>query len=220
MYGNGGGQMEFSRRGVMLVIASPSGAGKSSITRTLLAEQDNLTMSVSVTTRPMRDGEVDGKDYHFVSIEKFKAMRDAGELLEWARVHSNYYGTPVADVDQRIENGHDVVFDIDYQGTQQLYEKRREHLVSVFLLPPSIPELRARLKGRALDSDEVIARRLQNARTEMEHWAEYDYVLVNDDLAETTRKVTGILAAARIARTRQKDLSVFVKALQEQIDEL
>ena len=212
--------MEFSRRGVMLVIASPSGAGKSSITRTLLKEQKNLTISVSVTTRPMRDGEMDGREYHFINEEKFQTMREGGELLEWAMVHSNYYGTPAADVDDLIAKGRDVVFDIDYQGTQQLYEKKREHLVSIFLLPPSIPELRSRLQGRALDSDEVIARRLHNARIELDHWAEYDYVLVNDNLEKTIQQVTGILAAARIARTRQRDLSAFVKSLQEQIDEL
>ncbi|HHB83851.1 MAG TPA: guanylate kinase [Devosia sp.] len=212
--------MDLTRRGVMLVIASPSGAGKSSITRRLLAEQENLSMSVSITTRPMREGEVDGKDYHFVSIDKFNHMRDQGELLEWAEVHSNFYGTPVADVDQKIQNGQDVVFDIDYQGTQQLYEKRRDHLVSVFLLPPSIPELKARLQGRALDTDEVIARRLKNARVEMEHWAEYDYVLINDDLEKTGADVTNILKTARISRARQANLSGFIKELQNQIDSL
>ncbi len=212
--------MEFSRRGVMLIIASPSGAGKSSITRRLLAEQKNLTMSVSVTTRPKREGEVDGTDYHFISVERFKELRDQNKLLEWAEVHSNLYGTPAEGVDELIAAGHDVVFDIDYQGTQQLYEKRRNELVSVFLLPPSIPELKARLQGRALDTEEVINRRLQNARIEIEHWAEYDYVLVNDDLEETCDRVTKILQTARLARTRQTDLSGFIKTLQSQIDSL
>lgn len=212
--------MDLSRRGVMLVIASPSGAGKSSITRRLLAEQSNLSMSVSVTTRPMREGEVDGKDYHFATIEQFEKMRDAGELLEWAKVHSNFYGTPVADVDNLIQSGQDVVFDIDYQGTQQLYEKRRDHLVSVFLLPPSIPELKARLEGRALDSADVINTRLKNARVEIEHWAEYDFVLVNDDLDKTCAEVTSILKTARISRDRQTNLSGFIKDLQAQIDSL
>lgn len=212
--------MEFTRHGVMLVIASPSGAGKSSITRRLLAEQDNLTMSVSVTTRPMRKGEIEGKDYRFVSVEQFNALRDGDKLLEWAKVHSNYYGTPVADVDQLISAGQDVVFDIDYQGTQQLYEKRRDHLVSVFLLPPSIPELKSRLQGRALDSEDVINNRLKNARVEIEHWAEYDYVLVNDDLDKTCEDVTRILQTARISRLRQTNLSGFIKDLQGQIDSL
>lgn len=212
--------MQFKRRGIMLVIASPSGAGKSSITRNLLEVHDNLTMSVSVTTRPMRDGEVDGTHYHFRTIEQFNAMRDAGELLESAEVHGNFYATPRAEVDKLIASGHDVVFDIDYQGTQQLYEKNRTDLVSVFLLPPSIPELQSRLKGRALDTDEVIAQRLQNASIEIEHWAEYDYVLVNEDLDKTCTQVTKILETARIDRTRQTNLSAFIKTLQTQISEL
>ncbi len=212
--------MEFSRHGVMLVIASPSGAGKSSITRRLLADQKNLTMSVSVTTRKMREGEVEGKDYYFVGMAEFEAMREQGKLLEWAKVHSNYYGTPAAGVDRLIANGNDVVFDIDYQGTQQLYEKRRSEMVSIFLLPPSILELRQRLISRALDTKEVIDKRLQNARIEIEHWAEYDYVLVNDNLDETCDQVTKILQTARVARTRQTDLSKFIKGLQSQIDSL
>lgn len=212
--------MKFERRGVMLVIASPSGAGKSSITKRLLAADKNITMSVSVTTRPMRKGEVDGADYHFRTVEEFNKMRDAGELLEWAEVHGNFYATPVADVDALISAGRDVVFDIDYQGTQQLYEKRREHLTSIFILPPSIPELHERLKNRGLDANDVIARRLQNARVEMEHWAEYDFVLVNEKLDETCDSVTKILETARISRTRQTNLSLFVKSLQGQIDSL
>lgn len=212
--------MDFKRRGIMLVIASPSGAGKTSITRSLLSDDANLTMSISVTTRPMRDGEVDGKDYHFRSEEQFNAMRDAGELLEQAEVHANFYASPRAEVNQMIEDGRDVVFDIDYQGTQQLYEKCRPDMVTVFILPPSIKELHNRLKGRALDSDEVIARRLQNARIEMEHWAEYDFVLVNDDLNATCEKITKILETARISRVRQTNLSSFVKELQGQIDAL
>lgn len=208
------------RRGIMLVIASPSGAGKTSITRNLLEADSNLTISVSATTRPMRDGEVDGKDYHFRTIEQFNAMRDAGELLEWAKVHDNFYATPRAQVDKMINEGRDVVFDIDYQGTQQLYEKCRPDMVTVFILPPSIKELHARLKSRALDTDEVIARRLQNARIEMEHWAEYDYVLVNEDLDKTCEQVTKILDTARIARVRQTKLSAFIKDLQSQIDNL
>lgn len=212
--------MEFSRRGIMLIIASPSGAGKTSITRSLLGADSNLTISVSVTTREMREGEVDGKDYHFRTVEEFNRMRDAGELLEWAKVHGNFYATPRAEVEKMIAEGRDIVFDIDYQGTQQLYEKCRPDMVSVFILPPSIQELHARLKGRALDSDEVIAKRLQNARIEIEHWAEYDYVLVNEDLAPTCEKVTKILETARIARVRQTNLSSLIKELQDQIGAL
>jgi len=212
--------MEFSRRGVMLVIASPSGAGKSSITRRLLADQQNLSMSVSVTTRKMRAGEVEGKDYYFVDKPQFEALRDRGKLLEWAKVHSNFYGTPAKGVDDLVAKGHDVVFDIDYQGTQQLYEKRRSEMVTIFLLPPSIVELRRRLVSRALDSEEVIDRRLKNARIEIDHWAEYDYVLVNEDLDETCEIVTKILQTARVSRTRQTNLSSFIKGLQSQIDSL
>lgn len=212
--------MDFTRRGIMLVIASPSGAGKTSITRKLLAADPNISMSVSVTTRHKRKGEIEGKDYYFRPVEEFNAMRDAGELLEWAEVHGNFYATPRARVDEMITQGRDIVFDIDYQGTQQLYEKCRADMVTVFILPPSIAELHARLKSRALDSEEVIARRLRNARIEMEHWAEYDYVLVNDDLEQTCAQVTGILHAARLERIRQTRLSGFVKDLQKQIDAL
>lgn len=210
--------VEITRSGVMLIIASPSGAGKSSTTRRLLAEEPNLTMSVSVTTRPMRDGEVDGKDYYFISVPEFERMRDAGELLESAEVHGNFYGTPAAQVDDMIADGKDIVFDIDYQGTQQLYEKRRDHLVSVFLLPPSIAELRNRLESRGLDRPEVIDRRIKNAYIEMQHWAEYDYVLINADLEKTSRRVSSILRSARLQRERQKNMSSFVKELQQQIE--
>ncbi len=212
--------MSFKRKGIMLVIASPSGAGKTSITRSLLKNDDNLTMSVSLTTRPMRKGEVDGKDYHFRSIDEFNKMKDAGELLEWAKVHDNYYATPKAQVDEMIKNGQDVIFDIDYQGTQQLYEKCRADMVSVFILPPSITELHERLKGRALDSDEVISRRLKNAKIEIEHWPEYDFVLINEDLDKAISDVRHILESARLARIRQTSLSAFAKELQNQIDEL
>ncbi len=212
--------MNFKRKGIMLVIASPSGAGKTSITRKLLACDNNLSMSVSLTTRPMRKGEIDGIDYHFRSIDEFNQMRDDGELLEWAKVHDNYYATPKAQVDEMIKNGKDVVFDIDYQGTQQLYEQCRSDMVTIFILPPSIKELHSRLKGRALDSDEVIARRLKNAKIEIDHWAEYDFVLVNDDLEKTIAKTTKILEVARLSRIRQTNLSGFIKQLQNEIDEL
>ncbi len=204
----------------MLVIASPSGAGKSSITRNLLKSDNNLTMSVSLTTRPMRDGEIDGKDYHFKAIEQFNSLKGAGQLLEWAKVHDNYYATPKAQVDEMIASGQDVIFDIDYQGTQQLYEHCRADMVSVFILPPSIKELHSRLKTRALDSDEVIERRLKNARIEIEHWAEYDYVLINEDLAKTSNEVANILKTSRLARIRQNGLANFIKKLQIEIDEI
>lgn len=208
------------RRGVMLVIASPSGAGKSSTTRRLLSENPNLSMSVSVTTRPKRDGEVEGKDYYFISVDEFRRMQAADELLESAEVHGNFYGTPAARVDELIAAGRDIVFDIDYQGTQQLYEKRRADMVTVFLLPPSIPELKSRLETRALDTSEVILRRLQNARIEIDHWAEYDYVLVNHDLDETCRRVTAILEVATYDRTRQTNLSSLIRDLQSQIESI
>ncbi len=212
--------MNFKRKGIMLVIASPSGAGKTSITRNLLKSDNNLTMSISLTTRKMRKGEIDGKDYHFKTIDEFNEMREKDELLEWAKVHDNYYATPKAQVDEMIKNGKDVVFDIDYQGTQQLYEQRRADMVSVFILPPSISELAARLKGRALDSEDVIARRLKNAKIEIDHWAEYDFVLINDKLEEAIDEVKVILKATRLARVRQLELSSFVKDLQSQIDRL
>lgn len=211
------GSSSIARRGVMLVIASPSGAGKTSITRALLERDANLSLSVSVTTRAMRQGEVEGVHYFFRSIEAYTRMREQGELLEWAQVHDNYYGTPKAEVAAQIDAGRDILFDIDYQGTQQLYEKCRQDMVSVFVLPPSIAELRRRLEMRAQDSAEVISRRLHNALVEMEHWAEYDYVIVNDDLETSCQTVTNILQAARTDRTRQVNLNGFVKDLQSQI---
>ncbi len=204
----------------MLVIASPSGAGKSSITKNLLKAEDNLSLSVSLTTRKMRKGEIDGKDYHFCTIEHFEELRKKGQLLEWAKVHDNYYATPKAQIDELIEAGKDVIFDIDYQGTQQLYEKCRADMVTVFILPPSIKELHSRLKKRALDSDIVIERRLKNARIEIEHWAEYDFVLINEDLEKTTNDVKIILDGARLARIRQRGLADFIKELQSEIDEI
>ena len=209
-----------ARRGIMLVVASPSGAGKTSITRRLMDNDSNLFLSISVTTRKMRNGEAEGVHYYFKSVAEFEAMRDRGELLEWAEVHGNFYATPRAEIDKMVASGRDIVFDIDYQGTQQLYEKCRQDMVTVFILPPSIAELKKRLKSRAQDSEDVIARRLRNARIEMEHWAEYDYVLINEDFEETCAEVSGILAAARLARTRQTKLSAVVKKLQSEIDAL
>lgn len=212
--------MEFARRGVMLVLASPSGAGKSSITRTLFGEESNIRLSVSVTTRARRTDEVDGKHYHFIDVPAFEKLRANGELLEWAKVHDNFYGTPRAHVEEQLAAGNDILFDIDYQGTLQLYEKCRADMVTVFILPPTITELRARLERRAQDSKAAIARRLKNARIEMDHYREYDYVLVNEDLEDSTRRVRSILAAARLKRERLLQLDNFVRDLQNQIDSL
>lgn len=212
--------MEFARRGVMLVLASPSGAGKSSITRTLFGEESNIRLSVSVTTRARRTDEVEGKHYFFIDVPAFERMRANGELLEWAKVHDNFYGTPRAHVEEQLAAGNDILFDIDYQGTLKLYEKCRADMVTVFILPPTIRELRARLERRAQDSKEAIARRLKNARIEMDHYREYDYVLVNEDLEDSTRRVRSILAAARLKRERLLQLDNFVRDLQNQIDSL
>ena len=212
--------MEFARRGVMLVLASPSGAGKSSITRTLFGEESNIRLSVSVTTRARRTDEVDHQHYHFIDVPTFERMKADGELLEWAKVHDNFYGTPRAHVEEQLAAGNDILFDIDYQGTLQLYEKCRADMVTVFILPPTITELRARLERRAQDSKAAIARRLKNARIEMDHYREYDYVLVNEDLEDSTRRVRSILAAARLKRERLLQLDNFVRDLQNQIDSL
>ena len=208
--------MEFARRGVMLVLASPSGAGKSSITRTLFGQDPSIRLSVSVTTRARRTDEVDGKHYFFIDIPTFERMKQDGELLEWARVHDNFYGTPRAHVEEQLAAGNDILFDIDFQGTLQLYEKCRPDMVTVFILPPSIKELRSRLERRAQDSLDTISKRLRNARLEMDHYREYDYVLVNQDLEDSTQRVRSILAAARLARPRLTQLDNFVRDLQNQ----
>ena len=210
--------MEFTRRGVMLVLASPSGAGKSSISRALFEGDPNIALSVSVTTRARRTDEIEGKHYHFIDITEFDRMQAAGELLESAEVHGNFYGTPRARVEERLAQGRDILFDIDYQGTLQLYEKCRSDMVTIFILPPSIKELRKRLERRAQDSPDTIEKRLKNARIEMDHYREYDYVLVNEDLEDSTSRVRTILAAARLARQRFMQLDEFVRDLQAQID--
>jgi guanylate kinase len=204
----------------MLVLASPSGAGKSSITRALFAQDPNIRLSVSVTTRARRTDEVDGTHYYFRDVHTFERMRDNDELLEWAKVHDNYYGTPRAQVDEQLAAGNDILFDVDYQGTLQLYENCRADMVTVFILPPSITELRARLDRRAQDPAGTIERRLKNARVEMDHYDEYDYVLVNEDLEASTQRVRSILVAARLERERQSGLDAFVRDLQKQIDDL
>ncbi|MDB5535245.1 MAG: Guanylate kinase [Devosia sp.] len=202
----------------MLVIASPSGAGKSSISRSLFGQDPNIRLSVSVTTRARRTDEVEGTHYYFVDVPTFERMKVEGELLESAKVHDNYYGTPRAKVEEQLAAGNDILFDIDYQGTLQLYERSRSDMVTVFILPPTIKELRARLERRAQDSAGTIEKRLRNAKLEMQHYNEYDYIIINDDLEASTQKVRSILAAARLARPRLTQLDHFVKDLQNQID--
>ena len=203
-----------ARRGLMLVLSSPSGAGKTTLSRKLLAQDRAVELSVSVTTRPKRSGEVEGRDYRFIDRPRFDAMVQGGELLEWAEVFDNCYGTPRAPVQSALAAGRDVLFDIDWQGTQQLREKARTDLVSVFLLPPSVAELERRLKARAEDADDVIHRRMAKAADEMSHWPEYDYVVINHDLEQAFGEVSAILAAERLRRERQTGLSAFVRQLQ------
>ena len=205
--------VEIKRRGLMLVLSSPSGAGKTTITRRLLDRDANLTISVSVTTRPRRPGEVDGRDYHFIDAARYDEMVAGGELLEHAHVFGHHYGTPRAAVENDLDAGRDVLFDIDWQGTQQLANSARQDLVSVFILPPSAGELERRLRARAQDSDEVIAGRMAKASDEMSHWAEYDYVVVNTDLDASVSMVQSILGAERVRRERQVGLFEFVERL-------
>lgn len=204
-------------RGLMLVLSSPSGAGKTTLSRKLLDEDNNVMLSVSVTTRKMRPGEKNGRDYHFIDRKQFDAMVDNDELLEWAEVFDNYYGTPKKPVMDALAAGRDVLFDIDWQGTQQLRERARTDLVSVFVLPPSIPELERRLRARAQDDYETIHRRMAKAANEMSHWAEYDYVVINRDLEQAFAEVAAILAAERLKRERQPGLSDFVRGLQAKL---
>ena len=206
-----------ARRGLMLVLSSPSGAGKTTLSRKLLAADPGVELSVSVTTRKQRPGEVDGRDYHFLDAPRFDAMVENGELLEWAQVFGNRYGTPRLPVEATLVQGRDVLFDIDWQGTQQLREKADRDLVSIFVLPPSIPDLELRLRTRAQDSDEVIHARMGKAADEMSHWAEYDYVVINTDIDRAFAQVQSILAAERLKRERQTGLSEFVRRLQAEL---
>jgi guanylate kinase len=201
----------------MLVLSSPSGAGKTTLSRKLLAADPGVELSVSVTTRKQRPGEVDGRDYHFLDAPRFDAMVKNGELLEWAQVFGNRYGTPRLPVEATLVQGRDVLFDIDWQGTQQLREKADRDLVSIFVLPPSIPDLELRLRTRAQDSDEVIHARMGKAADEMSHWAEYDYVVINTDIDRAFAQVQSILAAERLKRERQTGLSDFVRRLQAEL---
>jgi len=207
-----------SRRGMMIVLSSPSGAGKSTLTRTLLGDEGlkgSITLSVSVTTRARRPSEIDGVHYHFISQAKFDQMKAHGELLEWAEVHGNCYGTPGDPVETALASGKDVLFDIDWQGTQQLFAAARPDVVAIFVLPPSAAELRARLERRAEDAPDVIAKRLANARSELTHWVEYDYVIVNDDLERAYSGVRSIVAAERLRRERLPSLGDFVSRLSD-----
>ncbi len=205
------------RRGLMLVLSSPSGAGKSTLARDLLAKDAAITMSVSVTTREPREAEVDGKDYYFISQQQFSKMRDAGELLEWAEVFGNSYATPRGPVEAALAEGRDVLFDIDWQGTQQLVEAMAEDLVRVFILPPSAEELSQRLINRAQDSATVVAKRMAEAANEISHWAEYEYVIINDDLERAKSALAAILTAERLKRKRRTGLSEFTRKLVQKL---
>jgi len=211
-------QVDIRRRGIMLVLSSPSGAGKTTLTRNLLDQENiddpgKLELSISVTTREKRGSEINGVHYHFVTRRRFESMRDGDELLEWAEVHGNYYGTPREPVEKALSEGRDVLFDIDWQGARQLYDKMREDVVSVFVLPPSAAELKSRLERRAEDSATVIQRRLKNAIEEILHWEEYDYILVNRDLDKSFVRLRAILAAERLKRVKMMDLQTFVDQL-------
>ena len=204
-----------SRRGLLMIVSSPSGAGKTSLCERLLADDGHVSMSVSATTREPRPGEVNGKDYHFVSEAQFQNMIEAGAFLEWATVFDHRYGTPHAPVELLLSQGRDVLFDIDWQGTQQIRDRVEKDVVAVFILPPSMGILEARLRSRAKDSDRVISRRMAKAADEISHWPEYDYVLINEDFETCLTQMKNILAAERLKRRRQLYLSTFVKAMLE-----
>lgn len=201
------------RRGLLIVLSSPSGAGKSTISRMLLDADPHVSMSISATTRPMRPGEVDGRDYFFVDDAEFDRMVDGGEFAEWAPVFDHRYGSPQGPIKAALKAGRDVLFDIDWQGTQQLHAAMGEDLVRVFILPPSMAELERRLHGRGTDSDEVISGRMRRAAAEISHWAEYDYVLINEETGDCLAQVQAILAAERLKRWRQGNLVAFVRDL-------
>jgi guanylate kinase len=201
------------RRGLLVVLSSPSGAGKSTISRMLLEADPNITMSISATTRPMRPGEVDGVDYHFVDNAEFERLIEADEFAEWAYVFDHLYGSPKEPIKEALKDGRDTLFDIDWQGTQQLEYAFRTDLVLIFILPPSMKELERRLHQRGTDSDEIIAGRMRRAASEIGHWAEYDYVLINEDMSKCLEDVRAIIAAERLRRERQPYLLRFVRKL-------
>ena len=204
-----------ARRGLMLVLSSPSGAGKTTLSRRLLSEFSGLTMSISVTTRPKRPGEKEGVDYFFVDKIEFDLMRNKRLLLEHAKVFDHYYGTPAGPVEKALTAGRDILFDIDWQGAQQLKQEKRDDLASIFILPPSTKELEQRLKSRAQDSNQVVAQRMSKAVDEISHWPEYDYVVVNHEIEDALAQVRAILISERLKRTRQTYLVNFVKRLQD-----
>ena len=212
---NDNGTSAIQRRGLMLVLSSPSGAGKTTLSRQLLDNDKQIQLSVSCTTRPKRPGERDGVDYRFVDTATFRGMIERKQFLEYAEVFGNYYGTPKAPVDEAVAAGRDVLFDIDWQGTQQLRDKGRTDLVTVFILPPSTRDLEKRLLTRAQDLKEIVAQRMAKAADEMSHWAEYDYVVVNSDIATSLSNLKAILTAERLKRERQVGMSGFVKGLRE-----
>jgi guanylate kinase len=201
------------RRGLMFILSSPSGAGKTTLSRMLLAKEPEIMLSVSATTRPPRPGEIDGVHYHFVTPERFQQMVDEDDFYEWAEVFGHRYGTPKGMIRAALKQGQDFLFDIDWQGTQQLYQKDQQDVVRVFILPPSLDELHRRLESRATDSADVIAARMERARAEISHWDGYDYVIINDDIAVCFDKVRAILAAERMKRARQTGLIPFVRGL-------
>jgi guanylate kinase len=207
------------RRGFILILSSPSGAGKTTLTRAVAGDASwGLDLSISVTTRQRRPSEIDGKHYTFIDREAFESLRSRDDLLEWAEVHGNFYGTPRRPVERVLAAGRDMIFDIDYQGTRQVRSKLADDVVTIFILPPSMAELRSRLERRAEDSPATIEKRLANARMEIQRWNEYDYVLVNDDLDEAFRSLQGILTAERLKRTRRSGLTGFVEGLLSEAD--
>lgn len=216
MSGGSSSTSKIQRRGLMLVISSPSGAGKSTIARNLLESDIGLSLSVSVTTRKRRPSEIDGVHYHFISVREFERLRDDDALLEWAEVHGNFYGTPREAVETAMAEGRDMLFDIDWQGALQLQEKMRADVVATFILPPTMSELQSRLYRRAEDTPDVIATRLANSRSEIEHWREYDYVVVNEDLQSAYDSMRAIVCAERLRRDRRPGLFDFVRGLLEE----
>lgn len=214
---NGVRREKLARRGLMFVLSSPSGAGKTTLTRLLVQKEENIELSISVTTRPRRPSEVEGVHYHFKSREEFERMRDQGELLEWAEVHGNYYGTPAKPVEKAIAKGKDILFDIDYQGTRQLYKKASSDVVSIFILPPSIAEMKKRIRRRAAEDEMTIKKRLETAKHELKRWGEYDYVVINDDLDAAFADIHSILQAERMKRVRRTGVEAFAKKLQAKL---